>query len=123
MYYVPKFHLVSHTASCGAAQDAVVSSQLFMLQNHSVFFVFHPPRGLRFNFRNIVFVSIPCTLIALHLPQNGLLHCIHSTSSLRFRPRVTALGGSLVSALSATNMRFFHTLKKLYILTRITVIY
>jgi hypothetical protein len=58
-YIAPWFHRQSHMGSCGAAHEAVVSSQEFMLQNHSVCLVFHPPRGLRLSLRSMTCVSIP----------------------------------------------------------------
>ena len=100
-----KFQLQSNMSSWGEAHDAWVSSQLFIEQ-----YQLTPtaPHRLLFDRRlSICCVSIERTT-ALHLPQLALQQRIHSTSVLLFLPLVTAVDGSLVSALSAVFNFFVH---------------
>ena len=101
------FHRQFHRGSCGAAHEAVVSSHEFMLQNHSPSLA---KCRFLFNRRRREADSMPLET-ARHLPQEGLLHWIHSESNLRFRPRVTALEERQFSALSAFFSFFVHTFK------------
>ena len=104
----PRFHLQSNICSWGEAQDAWVSSQLFIEQ-----YQVSPEDPHLFLFESLLiicWVSIVRTT-ALHLPQLALQQRIHSTSERLFLPRVTAEEDCLVSALSAVFNFFVHSFK------------
>ena len=65
-----RFHLQFHSGSCGAAHEAVVSSQEFMQQNH---FPSVPNGRFLFSRLSKAAVSIPRDT-ARHFPHEGLLH-------------------------------------------------
>ena len=107
----PMFHLQSYSCSCGDAQDAWVSSQLFIEQYHLTPF---EPHLRPFDNRLSMCVGSTERTTALHFPQLGLQHRIHSTSDLFFRPRVTADDDSLVSALSAVRSFFVQSFRNAF---------
>lgn len=107
----PIFHLQSYNCSCGDAQDACVSSQLFIEQYHLTLF---EPHLRPFDSRFSMCVGSTDRTTALHFPQLGLQHLIHSTSDRFFRPLVTADEDSLVSALSAVRSFFVQSFRNAF---------
>lgn len=105
----PTFHRQSKSGSCGDAQDAWVSSQLFIEQYHLLPLEPHLlPLDKRFN----MCCGSTVRTTALHFPQLALQHLIHSTSERFFLPLVTADDDNRVSALSAVFSFLVHSFKK-----------